>query len=46
MAQLPLNQYRTIVGTVSTTDERIYLTKTGYTSVVLYAQVAFPPKRN
>ena len=40
MAQLPLNQYRTIVGTVSTADERIYLTKTGYTSVVLYAQVA------
>ena len=45
MAQLPLNQYRTIVGTVSTITDPlepvgIYTSKTGYTSVVLYAQVA------
>ena len=40
MAQLPLNQYRTITGIVSTSNVGIYTTKTGYTSVVLYAQVA------
>jgi hypothetical protein len=40
MAQLPLNQYKTITGIVSTSNVDIYTTKTGYTSVVLYAQVA------
>lgn len=40
MAQQPLNTYRTVVGVVSTTDTEIYRTKTGYTSIVLYAQVA------
>lgn len=40
MAQQPLNQYRTITGIVSNTDQEIYRTKTGYTSIVLYAQVA------
>ena len=40
MAQQPLNTYRTVVGIVSTTDTEIYRTKTGYTSIVLYAQVA------
>lgn len=40
MAQLPLNQYKTITGIVSTSNVGIYTTKTGYTSVVLYAQVA------
>lgn len=40
MAQQPLNTYRTIVGVVSTTDTEVYRTKTGYTSIVLYAQVA------
>jgi len=40
MAQQPLNQYKTVVGVVSTTDTEIYRTKTGYTSIVLYAQVA------
>lgn len=40
MAQLPLNQYRTITGIAATTNVGIYTTKTGYTSVVLYAQVA------
>jgi hypothetical protein len=40
MAQQPLNTYRTVTGIVSTTNEEIYRTKTGYTSIVLYAQVA------
>lgn len=40
MAQQPLNQYKTITGIVSTTNVGIYTTKTGYTSIVLYAQVA------
>jgi hypothetical protein len=40
MAQLPLNQYKTITGVVSTTNEILYNTRTGYTSIVLYAQVA------
>lgn len=40
MAQQPLNTYKTITGVVSTTDTQIYSTKTGYTSIVLYAQVA------
>jgi hypothetical protein len=40
MAQQPLNSYKTIAGIVSTTNEEIYRTKTGYTSIVLYAQVA------
>lgn len=40
MAQLPLNQYKTIADVVPTTNVGIYTTKTGYTSVVLYAQVA------
>ena len=40
MAQHPLNQYKTIAGVVSTTNVGIYTTKTGYTSIVLYAQVA------
>jgi hypothetical protein len=40
MAQQPLNQYKTITGIVSTSDEEVYRTKTGYTSIVLYAQVA------
>jgi hypothetical protein len=40
MAQLPLNQCKTITGIVSTSNVGIYTTKTGYTSVVLYAQVA------
>jgi hypothetical protein len=40
MAQQPLNQYKTIAGVVSTTNVSIYATKTGYTSIVLYAQVA------
>jgi hypothetical protein len=40
MAQQPLNTYRTVTGVVSTTNEEIYRTKTGYTSIVLYAQVA------
>ncbi len=40
MAQQPLNQYKTITGVVSTTNVGIYTTKTGYTSIVLYAQVA------
>ena len=40
MAQQPLNSYKTIAGVVSTTNEEIYRTKTGYTSIVLYAQVA------
>lgn len=40
MAQQPLNQYRTITGIVSTSNVGIYTTKTGYTSIILYAQVA------
>lgn len=40
MAQLPLNQYKTITGIVSTSNAGIYTTRTGYTSIVLYAQVA------
>ena len=40
MAQQPLNTYKTVVGVVSTTDTEIYRTKTGYTSIVLYAQIA------
>jgi len=40
MAQQPLNTYRTISGIVSTTDTEVYRTKTGYTSIVLYAQIA------
>lgn len=40
MAQQPLNQYKTITGIVSTSNEEIYRTRTGYTSIVLYAQVA------
>jgi hypothetical protein len=40
MALQPLNQYKTIVGIVSTTDTGIYTTRTGYTSIILYAQVA------
>jgi hypothetical protein len=40
MAQQPLNTYVTRTGVVSTTNQEIYRTKTGYTSIVLYAQVA------
>ncbi len=40
MAQLPLNQYKTITGTVSTDSVGIYTSRTGYTSIILYAQVA------
>ena len=40
MAQQPLNTYKPVVGIVSTTDTEVYRTKTGYTSIVLYAQVA------
>jgi hypothetical protein len=40
MAQQPLNQYKTITGIVSTSAEEIYRTRTGYTTIVLYAQVA------
>lgn len=40
MALQPLNTYRTVTGIVSTTETEIYRTKTGYTSIVLYAQVA------
>lgn len=40
MAQQPLNSYKTVTGVVSTTDSEVYRTKTGYTSIVLYAQVA------
>jgi hypothetical protein len=40
MAQQPLNTYVTRTGVVSTTNEEIYRTKTGYTSIILYAQVA------
>jgi hypothetical protein len=41
MAQQPLNTYKTVTGIVSTTENtEIYSTRTGYTSIVLYAQVA------
>lgn len=40
MAQQPLNQYRTIAGVVPTSTGGIYTTRTGYTGIVLYAQVA------
>jgi hypothetical protein len=41
MAQQPLNTYKTVTGIVSTTvNTEIYTTRTGYTSIVLYAQVA------
>ena len=41
MAQQPLNTYKTGSGIVSTTENtEIYTTRTGYTSIVLYAQVA------
>lgn len=40
MAQQPLNTYKTVVGIVSTTNTEIYKTKTGYTSIILYAQIA------
>lgn len=40
MAQQPLNQYKTIAGVVPTTTGGIYTTRTGYTGIVLYAQVA------
>ena len=41
MAQQPLNTYKTVTGIVSTTaNTEIYSTRTGYTSIVLYAQVA------
>jgi len=40
MAQLPLNQYKTFADIVPSTNVGIYTTKTGYTTVVLYAQVA------
>lgn len=40
MALQPLNTYRTVTGVVSTTDSEVYRTKTGYTSIVLYAQVS------
>lgn len=40
MAQQPLNQYKTIAEVVPTTNAGIYTTRTGYTSIVLYAQVA------
>jgi len=41
MAQQPLNTYRTVTGIVSTTSNtEVYATRTGYTSIVLYAQVA------
>ena len=41
MAQQPLNTYKTVTGIVSTTENTvIYSTRTGYTSIVLYAQVS------
>jgi hypothetical protein len=40
MALQPLNTYKTITGIVSTTNEEIYRTRTGYTTIILYAQVA------
>jgi hypothetical protein len=41
MAQQPLNTYKTVTGIVSTTSNtEIYSTRTGYTSIVLFAQVS------
>jgi len=40
MALQPLNTYKTVTGIVSTTENEVYKTKTGYTSIILYAQVA------
>jgi hypothetical protein len=40
MALQPLNTYVTRTGIVSTTEQEVYRTKTGYTSIVLYAQIA------
>jgi hypothetical protein len=41
MAQQPLNTYKTVTGIVSTTaNTEIYSTRTGYTSIVLFAQVS------
>jgi hypothetical protein len=41
MAQQPLNTYKTVTGIVSTTaNTEIYTTRTGYTSIVLFAQTA------
>jgi len=40
MAQLPLNQYKTFTGVIPASNSGIYTTRTGYTTVVLYAQVA------
>jgi len=41
MAQQPLNTYKTVTGIVSTTaNTTVYTTRTGYTSIILYAQVA------
>jgi hypothetical protein len=44
MAQQPLNTYKTVSGVVTTildgSGSEIYRTKTGYTSIVLYGQVA------
>ena len=41
MAQQPLNTYKTVTGIVSTTaNTEIYATRTGYTSIVLFAQVS------
>jgi len=40
MAQQPLNTYKTVTGIVSTTDTEIYNTRSGYTSIILSAQVA------
>ena len=41
MAQQPLNTYKTVTGIVSTTtNTEVYSTRTGYTSIVLYAQIS------
>jgi uncharacterized membrane protein len=41
MAQQPLNTYKTVTGIVSTTaNTEVYTTRTGYTSIVLFAQTA------
>lgn len=41
MAQQPLNTYKTVTGIVSTTENtEIYTTRTGYTSIVLFAQIS------
>jgi len=40
MAQQPLNTYKTVTGIVAGISSEIYSTRTGYTSIVLYAQVA------